>query len=124
MIELDLTSRTPVYQQIKDRVTEFIMMDIYEKDTKLPSVRSLATELGINPNTIQKAYQELESDGVIYTVGGKGCFVAGKQNAQRIVQEKLLDNLRELLRTARRSGVTRQQLARMAEEIYEEGEAR
>lgn len=121
MIELDLTSRTPVYQQIKERITELIMMDVYEQDTRLPSVRSLATELGINPNTIQKAYQELENENVIYTVGGKGCFAGKKQDAQRIVQEHIMQNLRDLLRTARLSGVTEEQLRQMAEEVYKEG---
>ena len=80
MIELDMASRIPVYQQIKERVVEMVMMDIYPPETRLPSVRTLAMELGINPNTIQKAYQELEGEGVIYTVVGKGCFVAKRQS--------------------------------------------
>lgn len=118
MIELNLQSRTPVYQQIKERIVELIMMDIYPPEERLPSVRTLATELGINPNTIQKAYQELESEGVIYTVGGKGCFVSGRENAEALMQKKLIDGLRETMRTAKLAGITRDQLRVMAEEIY------
>ena len=75
MIQLDPTSRIPVYQQIKEQMTGLIVMGVFPPESRLPSVRALAAETGLNPNTIQKAYQELESEGVIYTVGGKGCFV-------------------------------------------------
>lgn len=118
MIELDLQSRTPVYLQIKDRVIELIMMELLSPDEKLPSVRSLATELGINPNTIQKAYQELESEGVIYTVGGKGCFVSRREHAEDLMQERLVENLKETLRTAKLAGIPLNELRHMAEEIY------
>lgn len=118
MIELNLQSRTPVYQQIKERIVELIMMDVYPEDSKLPSVRTLAMELGINPNTIQKAYQELEGEGVIYTVGGKGCFIAKRQSAEQLMQKRLFEGLRETMRTAKLAGITRDQLRQMAEEIY------
>lgn len=118
MIELDMASRIPVYQQIKERVVEMVMMDIYPPETRLPSVRTLAMELGINPNTIQKAYQELEGEGVIYTVVGKGCFVAKRQSAEALMQKKLLASMKEIMRTAKLSGITRRELQRMAEEIY------
>ena len=81
MIQLDPTSRIPVYQQIKEQMTGLIVMGVFPPESRLPSVRALAAETGLNPNTIQKAYQELESEGVIYTVGGKGCFVGGEENA-------------------------------------------
>lgn len=118
MIELDLQSRTPVYQQIKERIIELIMMDLLAPDEKLPSVRSLATELGINPNTIQKAYQELEGEGVIYTVGGKGCFVSKRENAEELMHLKLVENLKETMRTAKLAGIPLEELEGMAREIY------
>ena len=65
MIKLDYRSRTPIYRQLEDSIIEMILLGVYQKGTQLPSVRSLAVELGINPNTIQKAYQELESQGII-----------------------------------------------------------
>lgn len=101
MIALDYQSRVPIYRQIEDRVLELILLGVYTSDTQLPSVRSLAVELGINPNTIQKAYQELEQDGIIYTVTGKGCFVRGVERAKEQLQDKATQQLRQALREAR-----------------------
>ena len=93
MIVLDYHSRIPLYRQIEDRVVELILLGVYPGDTQLPSVRALAVDLGINPNTIQKAYQELEADGVIYTVTGKGSFVKGVAEARRQLRKKASKNL-------------------------------
>lgn len=76
MFMLDLKSRVPIYEQLKNRMNQLIAAGILQQDSQLPSVRSLAKELGVNPNTIQKAYQDLERDGVIYSVAGRGSFVA------------------------------------------------
>lgn len=79
MIHLDPTSRTPIYQQIEEQIAELIVMGVFPPESRLPSVRSMAAETGLNPNTIQKAYQELESEGVIYTVGARAAlWAAGK----------------------------------------------
>lgn len=118
MIQLDLSSRTPVYLQIKERITELIMMEVYPPDSRLPSVRALAMELGINPNTIQKAYQELEFAGVIYTVGGRGCFAGARENAIQFTRQKVLGDLRDSLRQAQLAGVAPQEIAALTEEIY------
>lgn len=75
MFELDLRSRKPIYEQLVDKLKELIMNEVLKPDEQLPSVRMLATELTINPNTIQKAYRELEIQGFIYSVKGKGSFV-------------------------------------------------
>ena len=100
MIQLDPTSRIPVYQQIKEQMTGLIVMGVFPPESRLPSVRALAAETGLNPNTIQKAYQELESEGVIYTVGGKGCFVGGEENAAEATCRRAEAELREALRQA------------------------
>ena len=78
MIVLDYRDRRPLYEQITERFEELMFQEILTENTKLPSVRSLATELSINPNTIQRAYAELEQRGYIYSVKGKGSFVAEK----------------------------------------------
>ena len=104
MIQLDPTSRIPVYQQIKEQMTGLIVMGVFPPESRLPSVRALAAETGLNPNTIQKAYQELESEGVIYTVGGKGCFVGGEENAAEATCRRAEAELREALRQARLAG--------------------
>ena len=76
MIQIDYKDRRPIYQQIMESVEDMALRGILGPNEKLPAVRSLAMELAINPNTIQRAYQELEKMGIIYTVQGKGCFIA------------------------------------------------
>lgn len=75
MFELDLRSRAPIYEQLVDKIKELIINNVLKPDEQLPAVRVLAGELTINPNTIQKAYRELEQLGYIYSVPGKGSFV-------------------------------------------------
>ncbi|SHM90110.1 GntR family transcriptional regulator [Gracilibacillus kekensis] len=75
MFELDLRSRKPIYEQLVEKLKQLIINDVLKQDEKLPSVRTLAQQLSINPNTIQKAYRELETKGYIYSVKGKGSFV-------------------------------------------------
>lgn len=75
MFELDLRSRAPIYEQLVDKIKELIIKNVLKPDEQLPAVRVLASELTINPNTIQKAYRELEHRGYIYSVPGKGSFV-------------------------------------------------
>ncbi|SFS37029.1 GntR family transcriptional regulator [Paenibacillus sp. 453mf] len=76
MFELDVRSRKPIYEQLVERIKELIMLEMLQPDEQLPSVRHLSAELTVNPNTIQKAYRELERDGYIYSLPGKGSFVA------------------------------------------------
>ena len=75
MFELDFRSRIPIYEQLVDKIIELIINNVLKPDEQLPSVRVLASELTINPNTIQKAYRELEYQGYIYSVPGKGSFI-------------------------------------------------
>ena len=76
MIILDYKDARPIYEQVVDKFQKLILTGALEPNTKMPSVRSLAVELSINPNTIQRAYAELEREGFIYTVKGRGNFVA------------------------------------------------
>ncbi|MGJ9384487.1 GntR family transcriptional regulator [Salipaludibacillus neizhouensis] len=76
MFKLDTRSRVAIYEQLMEQLKTMIIRDVLQKDEKLPSVRNLAQELTINPNTIQKAYRELEHEGFIYTIPGKGSFVS------------------------------------------------
>ena len=94
MINIDFRDRRPIYEQLVDAVKEQIMRGILAEDEQLPSVRALAAELGINPNTIQKAYSELERQGVTYTVSGKGGFVANTKG--KILESKKLDITKRL----------------------------
>ncbi|MCE7792967.1 GntR family transcriptional regulator [Salipaludibacillus sp. CUR1] len=76
MFKVDTRSRVAIYEQLIEQLKTMMIRNVLQEDEKLPSVRSLAQELTVNPNTIQKAYRELESEGYIYTIPGKGSFVS------------------------------------------------
>lgn len=89
MIQLNYRDAKPIYEQIKDGLKHLLVSGAIVTDEKLPSVRELAASLAINPNTIQRAYRELESEGYIYTVSGKGTFAAARDDVVRIRKEEL-----------------------------------
>ena len=97
MIALDYRDRRPLYEQIIERFQDLMYQEVLKENEKLPSVRSLAMELSINPNTIQRAYTELERQGFIYSVKGKGSFVA---DSGRLRRERLREWEREFDRLA------------------------
>lgn len=76
MFDIDLMSRTPIYEQLYNKTVELIIKGVLVENSQLPSIRSLAKELGVNPNTVVKAYSQLEHDGIIYSLTGRGSFVA------------------------------------------------
>ena len=90
MLELNYRDARPIYEQIKDGLRRLILSDVIRQDEKLPSVRELASQLAINPNTIQKAYRELEQEGYVYTVSGRGSFAAPLSDVRTGRQETLL----------------------------------
>ena len=90
MIQLNYRDTRPFYQQIKDNVRQLVVSGALKKDEKLPSVRDMAASLAINPNTIQRAYRERESEGYIYTLSGKGTFVAEVDHSNQFRQQELL----------------------------------
>lgn len=118
MITLDFYSRVPIYRQIEDRITELILLGVWPEGTQLPSVRSLATDLGTNPNTIQKAYQELESRGVIRSAAGRGSFVQGKEAAQAVFREQARQALEGAARQAALAGLGREEVLSILEEAW------
>ena len=83
MIIIDYKDRRPIYEQIIERFQDLIVKGVLKPDSQLPSVRNLAMELSINPNTIQRAYMELERQGFIYSVKGRGNFVSPRENAEQ-----------------------------------------
>ena len=98
MIQLNYRDAKPIYEQIKDGLRRLVITGAIAKDEKLPSVRELASELAINPNTIQRAYRELESEGYIYTVSGKGSFAAEQADVAGRRNETLLREFDEIVR--------------------------
>ena len=106
----------PIYEQIKDGLRKLIVTGAMAPDEKLPSVRALATQLSINPNTIQRAYNELEGEGHIYSVPGKGSFASGNTGADEARKAELLSQVRELLAELRYLGVSNAELAALVKE--------
>ena len=97
MILIDYKSRKPIYEQIIENMKQLVVSGALKRDEQIPSVRQLAQELAINPNTIQKAYAELERQGVIYSLKGRGSFVGSSLQELRTVQQKeLLEQLTAL----------------------------
>ena len=113
MIVIDYTDRRPLYEQVIERFRDLILKGILERDMPMPSVRSLAVELSINPNTIQRAYAELERTGWIYSVRGKGSFVAQPEEKRTERREEILHRLSALAEEAARSGLRREDFERV-----------
>jgi len=121
LIQISLRSGGPIYQQLKEEVIRLACEGILAPDEQLPSVRALARELGINPNTVAKAYQELESEGVIYSLGGRGSFVSGDLLAAEGVKKEARENLMAAAEKARRVGLTREEAEAVIAAAYEKG---
>ena len=98
MIQLNYRDAKPIYEQIKDGLRRLVVSGAVKKDEKLPSVRELATSLSINPNTIQKAYRELEQEGYIYTIAGKGSYAAEKADVASGRNEELMKEFDEIVK--------------------------
>lgn len=118
MIKLDMQSKTPIYLQMEQQIIDLILCGCLHENDQLPSVRSLARELGINPNTIQKAYQDMESRGIIYSVAGRGNFVASPSAAEHLKRGETLAALEKLLSDARRAGISAQELHRAVDAAF------
>ena len=119
MISLNYRDSRPIYEQIKDGLRKLIVTGAMAPDEKLPSVRSLATQLSINPNTIQRAYNELENEGYIYSVPGKGSFAAGNAGADEARKQELLTKVKELVAELRYLGVSQEELQALVTEREE-----
>ncbi len=117
MFSIDSRSRMAIYEQLVQNIIGLIARGVLQPDDQLPSVRNLARDLGINPNTVQKAYQELEAKGMIYQAAGS--FIApGESLTDSIVQQKLKEARPPIL-SAKRAGVPRERMLALVDEIYE-----
>ncbi|NBJ64275.1 GntR family transcriptional regulator [bacterium c-19] len=123
MFILKPQSRLPIFEQLKAQILEFISLGILAPNDKLPSVRSLANELAINPNTVAKAYQELELQGYLYTMPGKGCFVNDNHLDDQIRHVKLKEFEQSVLEMKRHQ-LPPDVLINVVTKVYEEGDER
>lgn len=122
MINIDSRSSTPIYEQIIHAIKEDILKGILQKGDKLPSVREMASLISTNPNTVSKAYQELERERVIETLRGKGTFVASnytpKLEEERM--NKLKEDIKKIIIEAHYLGIEKSDLIDIMEEFYKE----
>ncbi len=118
MIQLDYKDRRPLYEQVTERFKELILTGVLQPDEKIPSVRSMAIELSVTPNTIQRAYSELEKAGYIYTVTGRGNFVSDGTTLRDIHLQQLLGQVRSAISQAKNAGISRDEILETLELIY------
>ena len=121
MIHLDYKDSRPIYEQLADRLKELMILGVLEEDGQMPSVRSLATELSINPNTIQRAYMQLEQEGLIYPVKGKGNFIADSQEVRKASVNAYKRELKSLIQKGKVMGMEEEELIYIIRECYKEG---
>lgn len=120
MYIIDVQSKIPIFEQLKKQILEFITIGILKPNDKLPSVRSLASDLGVNPNTVSKAYVELEAQGYIYTAKGKGCFVADNE-AKKQIKEVKLKEFKQVVNDMKNHHIDKAKLFTVIDELYKEG---
>ena len=119
MILLDYRDKRPIYEQVVEKLERLIVSGALEPLTKMPSVRSLALELSVNPNTIQRAYAQLEQDGYLYTVSGRGSFVTSEKDWRENKQGKVLKEWQSITQNAKDAGIAESQLTACLRQIYE-----
>ena len=115
MILLDYRDSRPIYEQVQDGLRRLMVSGVLREGEKLPSVRALASQLAINPNTIQRAYEALEREGYVYSIGGKGSFVAPRREVDDGRREELFKQLDAAVKELRFLGVTREELIKRME---------
>ena len=111
MLHLNYRDGRPIYEQVKDGLRRLLVTGAIPPGEKLPSVRQLAAQLAINPNTIQRAYEALEQDGYVYSVPGKGSFAAAREEIDQTRKEELLARLDEVAGELLQMGVTPEEIA-------------
>ena len=118
-ITVDLRSRTPIYEQLINNVKEFALAGILKPDEQIPSIRQLTQQLGINPNTVQKAYAELERQGVIYTLSGRGAFISSDTSKLADAKrEEILSDVKLSVTDAKKYFIPKESIENIVNAIY------
>ena len=121
MYQIDVMSRVPVYEQIVEQTKQFILSGILTAGDQIPTVRQLSSSLSLNPNTIQKAFKELDREGLTFSSPGRGCFVSA--GAKKILSEQKREELKQMeeqIRQLALGGVKKEELLEMIERVYAE----
>ncbi len=124
VISVDPRSRKPIWEQLTENIKLLVLRGILKPDEQLPGVRTLAGELAINPNTIQKSYAELERQGIIYSIQGRGCFVTdNRQSIENEHKKALEEKFSKIVSDAKESRIDKERLCALIENIYSESES-
>ncbi len=115
MLHLDYRDSRPIYEQVQDGLRKLMVAGVLQEGEKLPSVRALAGQLAINPNTIQRAYEALEREGYVYSIGGKGSFVAPRKEVDTGRRDELMKQLDTCVKELLFLGVSKEELLRHLE---------
>ena len=118
MFQINLKSGDAIYLQLKEQVVRLALAGALEGGEQLPSVRVLARELGINPNTVSKAYQELEAEGVLYSIAGKGSFLTEDIRASAAVRKDAMEDFSRAAGKAWQVGIRRQELSGILDQVF------
>ncbi len=118
MFDIDLQSRTPIYEQLYKRVVELTVKKQLRPNDKLPSVRELAKELGVNPNTVSKAFQNLERDGIIYSLAGRGSFISDKNGD--IIKQNAADSFKTAAKEAMTAGLSSDEMTDIVNKVFQD----
>ena len=122
MLLVNPRSKQPLYEQLVEQLRRQLFLGVVEAGQAMPSVRQLATELGINPNTIQKAYRRMEAEGMIISVPGKGSFISDDlADMLKKQRDEQVEKTRLQIRTCRDMGLDKQLIEKLTDEIYGEG---
>lgn len=125
MFQIDLMSREPVYEQLVNQTEKFILLGILRPGDKMPSVRQLSAELSVNPNTIQKAFTELDRRGIIFSVNGRGNFISEMAvKALQVSRRKELDGIKPQIIDFAIAGITREEMHEYIDSVYDEHEGK
>lgn len=120
MFEIDFRSRIPIYEQIKNEILMCIRLGIYKPDEQLPSIRSVSQSTDINVNTVKRAFADLEDEGVIYTLVGRGSFVSSDAAQNTSIAQKALEDISQDIRSLKSKGVNKNELIQLVDSIYSE----
>ena len=118
MIIIDYKDRRPIYEQVIERFQDLIVKGILKPDSQLPSVRNLAMELSINPNTIQRAYAELERQGFIYSIKGRGSFVSFNEELLTMKKKEVIEEIAKVTELAKNIQITEKEVMDCVKEVY------
>ena len=123
MFLVNTKSKQPLYEQLVEQLRRQLFLGAAQAGQALPSVRQLATELGINPNTIQKAYRRMEAEGMIVSVPGKGSFISDDlADMLKKQRDEQIQKTRQEILTSREMGLDKETIKRLTDEVFKEGD--